>query len=397
MNFKEFFKETKEKISNATKKSSSKGIWNYSKHVKIGLILLCVSVCFFSIGAISGGTKADYSGITPNQVYDISAAKIINFDTSYGNYRIKEVSENPRVVIEDFRETKLTATISGAYATFDYLNGENEQFVSFIMFDDKYLDFNGLHANPQPIFNLYLTSNQIESLNIETSYGNVDMAMNNNFTLANLDISSEFGDITVRNVVATRNAEIDSDFGEMDITNCYTQVLDLTSNYGTIYFSGDVYKRAHFECEFGDLKISLERPMFRENVSSAPYAFEIYQEFGELEFNGARSKQYSRIAGDVIVEIESNFGDIEIFCGNGSENQAAKEIIQGNNPFTPDNLLPSDSAVTTSSDAANPTQPYTTSIGADGRIYYDDDYYDYDDRYDYDDYYDDDRYDDDWD
>ncbi|GHU52008.1 hypothetical protein FACS1894132_00720 [Clostridia bacterium] len=344
MSFKEFFESTKERIDsiinskkdvqkenvantentpNTQSTKHTKKAWDYSKHLKIALIFFGVGLVFSGIGLASGGLDIEEKKIedynvqfekTDNFTLDVREGDIqIYEDTSINGigFSAKGVDKDKLYITENLLNTKIES--EARYTWFSVIN-----------FGRYYLDFHGLHKRPHANFEIHLSPEAVKNLNIHSNFGDItikasainldSLTINSNygdldasgFNLENLDINFNFGDIILKYFNVENDAKIKSDYGDTKLDSFYAKTINMHSNFGDTTFFGDVFSQATFISNYGDLSLSLKRPL------SETYGFSIKQNMGDLKVKGQNTAFGLNTTGDVRINIKSDYGDIKI-------------------------------------------------------------------------------------
>lgn len=239
----------------------------------------------------------------------------INIDITTDDVNIYLSDENKIVCVENKKISLESKVVSDTL----FINRiDNRKFY------DQSFNFNSFKID------LYLSSETIQSLNIECSTGNINIQ--NGFTFTNVDISSSTGSININSNV-TNNLFLDNDTGNIKISNCDKMVnIDIDTDTGNISLSNVNANKLEIETDTGDIRLTntiLKEDLNIEGSTGSVYfdgfdAANIYIELSTGDVKGTILSNKFFVAksntGKVIVPQTRDGGECIIIVDTGDIN-----------------------------------------------------------------------------
>ena len=239
----------------------------------------------------------------------------INIDITTDDVNIYLSDENKIVCVENKKISLESKVVSDTL----FINRiDNRKFY------DQSFNFNSFKID------LYLSSETIQSLNIECSTGNINIQ--NGFTFTNVDISSSTGSININSNV-TNNLFLDNDTGNIKISNCDKMGnIDIDTDTGNISLSNVNANKLEIETDTGDIRLTntiLKEDLNIEGSTGSVYfdgfdAANIYIELSTGDVKGTILSNKFFVAksntGKVIVPQTRDGGECIIIVDTGDIN-----------------------------------------------------------------------------
>jgi len=277
-----------------------KNIW------KIILLTIGVGLILSIIGLATGGNRTLYwdrtglhttgSGISSVTEHNLGSISNIHIDAGFSDI---EFVRSDSFGIELFGDNmEWVWTLEG-----DTLTITHYQSTRFMILN---IDF---FSNQRNYAKIYLPENaKLDTVNLKTGSGNIEIG---NFQVSNIEIENSFGNIDLENITSD-NLKVSSNSGRFTGTNINTRILNYNNSFGDGRFNSVHAQSLNAECNSGN--ITFTNCKFGEAI--------VTNKFGDITADNITSLRSSiratsgtiRLNGDFVGEtiVHTDFGDIRL-------------------------------------------------------------------------------------